>query len=290
MTSPALPNPKPSALSVFRFLDAREFLRQAYQAEKRINKDFSHRFIARSMGAGSSSFFKDVLHSRVPLNPVRAARFAALFRLSPKEAEHFENLVLYSQAETPEERERLLKKLSGAMAPGDQSVLEASQLEYLKKWHYAAVRELLAIVDFRGDYEALANMLEPPITPAEARDAVQLLLRLKLIRKNAQGGFDKAARVVVTGAKSDPESVKPGLRANLELAERALDAFPVAARPFSYLTLSVSRDSLQYIQDKLRAVRQDILDHVSLDESVDRLYQLNMQLFPLSKTAKRGQS
>jgi hypothetical protein len=55
----------------------------------------------------------------------------------------------------------------------------------------------------------------------------------------------------------------------------------------------VSKDSLQFIEDKLRNVRREILDHVCGDENVDRLYQLNMQLFPLSKAASfktRGKS
>jgi hypothetical protein len=37
----------------------------------------------------------------------------------------------------------------------------------------------------------------------------------------------------------------------------------------------------------LREVRREILEHVSQDDSVDRLYQLNMQLFPLTKPSER---
>lgn len=280
-------------VSVFRFLDARDFLRQAYQAEKRVNRNFSHRFISKAMGAGSSSFFKNVVIGKLPLTPARAARFAELFRLSAQEAEYLQTLVLYAEAETQAERDRLLKKLSGANPGGrsnGQAVLEASQLEYLKKWHYAAIRELLAFTDFQGDYAALADKLDPPITVAEAREAIQLLLRLKMIRKNAQGRLEKVNKVIESGPKPKhrPEDAKPALRANLKLAERALDAHAPAVRPFSYMTLSVSQDTVQYIRERLLAARRDILDRVSRDEAVDRLYQLNIQLFPLSKTEKRS--
>jgi uncharacterized protein (TIGR02147 family) len=292
---PKRPPSTNGAVSVFRFLDARDFLRQAYQAEKRVNRNFSHRYIAKAMGAGSSSFFKDVVLGKLPLTPARAARFAELFHLPAQEAEYLQTLVLYADADTQAERDRLLKKLSGAAPQGGQNgqaVLEASQLEYLKKWHYAAVRELLAFIDFQGDYAALAERLDPPITAVEARDAVQLLLRLRLIRKNAQGRLEKADNVIVSGPKPrhDPEDVKPALRANLKLAERALDAYAPAVRPFSYMTLSVSRDTVQYIHERLLAARREILDRVSRDETVDRLYQLNIQLFPLSKAGKRSKS
>lgn len=280
----------PPDLNVFQFLDAREYLRQAYAAQKKVNKGFSHRYIAKAMGAGSSSFFKDVLNGRASLNPARSAKFARLFCLSPRDTEYFENLVLYTQAATAEERDRLLRILSRTRGAGEQAVLEASQAEYLQKWHYAAVRELLAIMEFTDDYADLAARLDPPITTNEARDAIQLLLRLKLIQKTERGTFEKVDKVIVTGPRNHPNQSRPGIVANLELARRSLEHHPAEDRPFSYLTVSVSSASLKYIKEKLREVRRDILEHVSADETVDRLYQLNMQLFPISTppTQKRA--
>ena len=278
-------SPFPHRPSVFQFLDAREYLRQAYAAEKQVNKGFSHRYIAKAMGAGSSSFFKDVLNGRAPLNPARAAKFARLLCMPPEEAEYFQNLVLYTQAEDAEERERLLKNLTETPAAGVHRVLEASQAEYLQKWYYAAVRELLAVMDFRGDYEELAARLDPPITSGEARMAIELLLRLGLARKTVHGRFEKTDRVVVTGRGADARLARQGILENLELARRAFDVHPPAARPFSYLTVSVSRETLQFIENRLQAVRREILNRVGRDAHVDRLYQINMQVFPISRSS-----
>jgi uncharacterized protein (TIGR02147 family) len=278
---------------VFGFLDAREFLRHAYDAEKKGNRNFSHRFIAKSMNAGSSSFFKDVLCGRAPLSPTRAAKFAKLFRLTPKETAHFENLVLFTQADTREEKERYLRKLGGASSVGQRAVLQASQREYLQKWHYAAIRDLLDLHDFRGDAEglkALAKSLDPAITPDEAEDAIALLLRLGLVRKDAQGRYEKVGDVVSTRAGGDPELAKPGLKASIELARRSLDAHAPAARPFSYVTLNVSERTFAEVRDRIRSFRRDILDMVAGEDEADRLYQLNLQFFPLSVPAKRRKS
>jgi uncharacterized protein (TIGR02147 family) len=221
------------------------------------------------------------------LNPARAGKFAKLFHLSPKETEHFENLVLFTQASTREEKERYLRRLGGGSAAGERAVLQASQREYLRKWHYAAVRELLDVHDFRGDHDALAKALDPAITPDEARDAVALLLRLGLARKDAQGKYEKVGEIVATRAGGDPEMAKPGLKAGLELALRSLDAHAPVARPFSYLTLNVSERTFGEVRDRIRAFRRDLLDLVAGDADADRLYQLNLQFFPLSNPAKR---
>ena len=280
----------PDKPSVFHFLDAREFLRQACEAEKKVNKGFSHRYIAKVMGAGSSSFFKDVLNGRAPLTPVRAAKFARLFCMSPRETEYFENLVLYTQATSPDEKQRILKKLSQEATLSQRSILEASQMEYLQKWHYAAIRELLDVIDFQGDYDALGAALDPPVSESEARDAVDLLLRLGLARKNAQGRYEKVGEVVTTGIAHNPEHAKPGLKANLELARRSLETHPAAVRPFSYLTVCVSERTFENVREKLRAVRREILETVSHDNEADRLYQLNLQFFPLSAPTPRRKS
>jgi uncharacterized protein (TIGR02147 family) len=269
-------------VSVFQFLDARKFLAAAFEFEKARNPVFSYRYVAMGIGAKSSGFFKDILNGRIRLSPARAMKVARIFKLSKEETDYFETLVLFTQATTAEEKEHYLAKMTGGPLARRHIVLEAFQLEYFKKWHYAAVREMLAIHDFQGDYARLAASLEPPITPEEAMDAVQLLLKLKLIRKNAQGRLKRADKVVSSGT-GDPERIKPAIRGNLALAQRALDAYPASIRPFSYLTLSVSETSLVPIREKLGRLRKELLEIVAADQHVDRLYQVNFQMFPLSK-------
>ncbi len=277
--------PVPHPISVFQFLDARKFLADIFEFEKNRNRVFSHRYMAMGLGAKSSGFFKDILNGRLRLSPARALKVARLFKLSKTETDYFETLVLFTQAETPEEKEHYLSKMSGGTAAQRHIILEAFQMEYFKKWYYAAVREMLAIHDFQGDYAQLASLLEPPITTQQAMDAVQLLLKLKLIRKNAQGRLKRADKIISSGT-NNPERIKPAIRGNLELAQRALETYPAAIRPFSYLTLSVSGTSLVPIREKLGRLRQELLEIVAGDPNVDQLYQVNFQMFPLSKAMK----
>jgi uncharacterized protein (TIGR02147 family) len=141
--------------------------------------------------------------------------------------------------------------------------------------------------DFQGDHEELGRLLNPAITAAEARDAVDLLLRLKLIRKTAHGGHETTDRVVLPGPQISPTQVRPALYGHLDLARRALEEFAPRQRPFSYLTLSVSESSFQQIHEKLRVLSREIFGLVTQDQEVDRLYQLNLQFFPLSEVIKR---
>jgi uncharacterized protein (TIGR02147 family) len=277
----------PQTLSVYRFLDAREFLKQAYLNEKRGNPAFSQRYIAQAVKATSSSFFRQVLSGKSRLTRARVLLLARLFRLSRAETAYFEDLVAYSEAGTEAEKRLALEKLKAADPGGRHALLEASQAEYFAKWHYAAVRELLTLHAFHEDYEALAGLLDPPITPDEAREAVRLLLRLRLIAKKPGGGYRPTDRVVFSGARISPEQVRPALLGHLDLARRALEVYPAVQRPYSYATLSVSEKSFREIAEKFQAFRREVLDIVAHDEDVDRLYQMNFQLFPVSRPVPR---
>jgi uncharacterized protein (TIGR02147 family) len=273
--------------SVFQFLDAREFLKQAYLARKRENPAFSQRYISQALGVKSSSVFRQLLEGKSRLTGARVLRLAKLFGLSKPEAAYFEDLAAYTEAGNDEEKRHALSKLRAADPSGRHALLAASQMEYLGKWHYAAVRELFAIHDFQGDFAALGRLLEPGISEQEARNAVDLLSRLKLIRKNAQGGYDPTDRVVLSGPKASPGQVRPMLVGHLDLARRALDAFPASVRPFSNATLSVSPDTVKLIHERFLAFRREAFELAMRDGGVDRLYQLNFQFFPLTGIVKR---
>ena len=73
------------------------------------------------------------------------------------------------------------------------------------------------------------------------------------------------------------------------LAVDAVERIPKNERYFSGTTVSISPPTFRSCIEKIRALRQEILDAVAKDPSPERVYHLNMQLFPLtSGPRKRG--
>ena len=68
----------------------------------------------------------------------------------------------------------------------------------------------------------------------------------------------------------------------MELAREALYSVPKTHRDISTLTLSISEQGLQHIKEKIKDCRRELLEIAKADENADRVYQLNLQLFPLS--------
>jgi uncharacterized protein (TIGR02147 family) len=51
----------------------------------------------------------------------------------------------------------------------------------------------------------------------------------------------------------------------------------------SNLTLGISEATFKNLSEKLRQFRREILEQAEKDETADRVYHLNLHLYPLSK-------
>jgi len=73
------------------------------------------------------------------------------------------------------------------------------------------------------------------------------------------------------------------------MAMNALDSFQKPERDFSTLTISLSPGSFTAARDILKKARHEILALDEKETDPRSVYQLNLQLFPLSRDRDRGE-
>lgn len=272
----------PTVVNVFEYTDYRLFLKDAYDARRKANSNFSYRFIASKVGFASPGFFTNVLKGKKDISLKLAHKFADLFKLGRKEKEYFETLVLFNKSVGHGEKKEYLDRLL-ALRGSHVKKIEAHQYEYFEKWYNMAVREALALHRFKGeDYRSLAALIHPPITAQEAKRAVELLDRLGLIRRGADGAWERTDAVISAGDEISRVLLNAYQVQAMELAKHALDHLPTGTRNFSTLTLSVSGPIYAAMVEELRAFRRRILDMASRAQDPDRIYQMNFHVFPLT--------
>ncbi|MEO6094976.1 MAG: TIGR02147 family protein [Fibrobacteria bacterium] len=268
---------------LFTYHDYRRFLRDYYTDRKARDPKFSHRFLARKLGYGSSGAFADILSGRKNLTSSSALRLARGISLGKSEEEFFLHLVAFNQAGSLEEKNLHYAKIL-SMARMKLDIISPQKHEYYGKWYYAAVRELLFFHSCKDDYKALGRKLNPPIPAKDAKRAVELLERLGMIARNGEGTYRQTAPLLSTGGFGSSLHVENFQKATMELAIEALDRHPREVRDISTLTVTLSEKSMEQARTALKAVRHCILGLAEKDEKVDRVYQLNIQLFPLTET------
>ncbi|HKP97986.1 MAG TPA: TIGR02147 family protein [Fibrobacteria bacterium] len=269
--------------NVFDYMDYRQFLRDTYRENKARSPAYSYRFIAGKVGFRSASFFGQILKGSSNISLSMAARFAAFLKLKRKEADFFLALVMFNQSKGEEERKQGFERLL-AFRGSRVRILGADEYAFYDKWYYTAVRELLWFEPFQGDYAALARRLSPPITAAEAEAAVALLLRLRMIARNSQGQYARTDGVSTsTGLAARAEAIRTFQLQTLALAGEAIDRFPRETRSLSTLTLSLSAKGFKAIEEELSGFRRLLLKIAEGDEREDTVYQINFQIFPLTR-------
>jgi len=267
--------------------DYRQLLKARYQELKGRDAKFSHRYLCRAAGYGSSSAFGDVLNGRRKLSPSAAMRLAKALKFGREEEEFFLNLVHLNQAGTLEERNLYYGRMM-AMKGIRMETLAPGKYEYFRKWYHAALRELLYFHPCKDDFKALGRRLDPPVPAAQVKKALLLMEELGIVSRDAKGYFRQTAKVItVDGAGGSPDLDNFRVE-TMRLAIEALDRHPRETRDVSTLTATLSAESVEKAKAAVKSLRQYVLGLAEQDEAVDRVYQLNVQFFPMTRIeAKR---
>ncbi|MDB5047486.1 MAG: hypothetical protein JWO30_557 [Fibrobacteres bacterium] len=277
--------------SIFAYTDYRRYLADFFEERKRLNKHFSLRMLAERSGFKARDYLMRVMRGDRNLSLEGAAKLSGFFRFSEKQSEYFNLLVQFNQAHTTSEKEQCFLRMSEIQKYGAHQKLRQDQFEYLTAWYHSALRSLLPVLDpklltgpgVREDWEKVAKLLDPPITAKQARDSVDLLLRLGLLQKDAKGKYAVTEAALSTGDEVASLGVAGFHRATMELAKRSIDRHPPAARDISGITMSISQDGFRRIKSELRAFRKKILSIASADMGEDMVYQLNLHMIPLTR-------
>jgi uncharacterized protein (TIGR02147 family) len=270
---------------IYQYLNYCQFLNDALRERKRSNPHFSYRYIAYHLNLKSPGFINWVVHGRRKLPESLIQKVAELFKLGEREREYFSLLVKYNHCNDIAERETLFKELIGFQKK-QSSLLKPQQYQLFGNWFYLAIREMTRIFKFKDDFHALATMLRPKIKAKEAREAIDILQKIDLIRRGEDGFFKPVETLVTTGDVWESELIKNLQIQLVELGKKAIVSVPKQERDISNLTFCASEMTMRRIADEIAALRQKILALSENDKEADTVYQCNMQLFPISHTTK----
>lgn len=264
--------------SVFCYLDYRDFLKDHYSDAKRRHSYFSFRYVSAKTGI-DASFYVKVINKQKHISEKRLVPLLDFLKLSPKERDYFAILVQYNRTKNRAVEKELFSKLM-TLKNGSGELVE--NFSYFAKWYTIPVRELLSFYHFNGDYEALAAAVTPPITAAEAKGAIKTLRSLKMVKKDEKGFLRPSDAIVTTGDQWQSIAISQFQKKMIDLAQEAVDTLPKEKRDISTLTVSTSQACLELIREKLAITRKEILEMVAREEEVDAVYQINLQVFPLT--------
>ena len=280
--------PATSPIDVFEYLDYRGFLSDYYAAKKEEGRGFSYRAFSRRAGLRSPNHLKRVMDGERNLTSTMAVVYTEALGLQGERGTYFCDLVQFGQARSSAERNAAYQRLTRFRGYREAHKLDLAHSAYYSTWYLPAIRELVLRHDFRDDAAWIARQMVPPITRSEANKAVQVLLKLELLRR--QGGtLVQTTRVLSTGAETQGLHIGNYHRSMMKRAAESIDLVPAPRRDISSLTFCVGEDGLKRIKERIQQFRKELIAVAEQEEFGTQVVQLNMQLFPLSERATREQ-
>lgn len=275
-------------VNVFEYSNFRLYLSAWYEDRKKENHRFSFQLIAQKAGIKNKGFIYNIIKGEKQLSKTNIFKLSKALGHNNYEAEYFETLVAFNQANDPSEKKYLFEKLTGITNKGkpvsEAQLLRANQYDFYSNWYHAVVRSIIGLYEFSGDYKWLAGMVDPPITVPQAKHSVRLLEKLKLIRKDKDSIYRISSTKLTTGNDVRNVAFRNFHLAWNDLAKRALEELPTDKRNVTGLTLGISEKSYEKICDEIISCQKKIMEIADEDDDADRVYQLNFQLFPASGT------
>ncbi len=270
---------KPNIFETIRF---REFLRQTYNYRKSQSKKFSHRYISQKVGASSAGWFSNILNGRISLTRVYILPLAKLFELDKREQEYFELLVHYGQAASKEELSHTWEKLL-SFKGAKTSLIRQEQFEFYNQWHLPVIRELLLLYNYRGNPDQLGKLLQPAISAPEIEKAIQLLYHLKLIQKEPGGHPRPCDSNIKKDDSKKTDHWKNHMKDVIKLSADAGERFTKEERDISDVIIPLSPESFIEARQYIKDLRKKLITLSEKDKQRNRVFQCNIQLFPVTK-------
>lgn len=271
------------AMNIYEYLDYRQFIKDFCEERMRDNPHFSYRYISSKAGIKSSGYLSMIISGERNLTDLLAKKIAAVFKLNKKECVYFIALVHFNQARSVEDRAGYYKEILSCQSNPVKTLFQDS-FELYDRWYYSAIRELVEIFPINNNYIEVSKLLNPQVKPSEVEKALEVLTRLQLIYMGSNGFYRRTDEVITSSRQPHSYILQQFQMQFLDIAKGAYDRYEKEEREVSTLTLSIDHPTYLLMKERLARCRMELLELARNVKNPTCVYQLNMQIHPLSVT------
>jgi uncharacterized protein (TIGR02147 family) len=269
-------------MDIYQYDDFRLFLREKYHQKMLDVPKYSYRKFAKEAGFANPGYLNDVIKGFKPLSENAAEKMGKAFQLKAHEIEFLKLLAAFGQARTQEKKTRFYKQIAVRRNRSRFTRLNPAMSKYYQDYRYLLVRGAIEVLDFRGDYDALAVFLDPPVPVAIVKKMVRDLCEWNLVEQGPDGRYQTTSSMVEPGAQL------PGMGRQLNgewlsQAREALHRLPKEKRHVSTMVLNISEALSREINEMLEKFREEVFRKVESDRDPQRIMQLSVAYVPKSR-------
>ncbi|MES2746072.1 MAG: TIGR02147 family protein [Bdellovibrionota bacterium] len=271
------------APSVTRFLDPIEYLEALFKSVKGQEKSYSYLEFAEDLGFSRTNIVHLILRGKRPLSIKSGEKIAEILAWKGLERRYWLNLVAYHDSTDENERDHLMSEIVEIKGREVSAVPHLKdQLEFFTEWYHAILFEFANLASFTEDPKTLGAMLEPRIRPEQAKRSLALLETLGFLVR-VDGKLRPVVSNLSTGDEIASLSVVRYHQNMIDLGKRSLTAIDSDQRDISSISFACPESLVPELKRAISGFRKQILALADQCSDKDLVYQLNLQLFPVTR-------
>lgn len=266
---------------ILDYLDYRDYLKDYLEQSREEKSWLSLRYLGGRIDLDAGNLVKTLQKERhLPRRCIPA--LAGEIGLTARESEYLTLLVEFNKASRPDKAREYYEQILDLkfIRP---AIVGKPQYEFYKDWKPTAILALLHMGPWRGGETEIASMVDPRITPQEALAALNLLKGLGLARLEKGNRWVANESLLTTGEGWKDIAIREFQRQTIRLAERSLERQDPQDRDISTLTVTLGPNDMEKVRELARDFRRNVLQLASTTPEPERVYQVNLQIFPLSR-------
>ena len=269
---------------IVEYTDYRKYIQDYYDERKRCSA-FTWREFARNVGFSSAVYLKYVCEGKKNLSVSAAGSVAGAMGLVGFEFEYFVLMVSYAHAKNDKAKRAAFEQRCALAMAHKVRVMGNEEFDYFKSWKNPVIRELASHMPGARPHD-IARACKQKVSAAEVAETLDFLVKAKLLKKDKSGNYQQTDKALSMGkVDAVPVAAREMQRQMGEFAIGALD-LPLSERDMSGLTMGITQRAYERIKNELAECRRRIMAIVVEDDDTERVYRLNMQLFPMSENIK----
>lgn len=265
--------------SVTEYEDYRIYMQDYYNERKRVSS-FSWREFTRASGFSSPTYLKLVCEGKTRLSPQGAEKVGTAMNLAGFELEYFKSMVTYCHAKTDQERKIAYEAMLELASNNRIKVVGGDAFKYFESWVHPVVRELAPIMPGAtpGD---IARRCCQRVSAGEVRESLDFMVRVGLLKKKGDA-YEQVDKHLKGASSAVSVALRYMHQEMAHFAEESIIRFAPTERNFTGLTMGVSAEDYKKILQELDVCRKKIAQIALNSRGTERVYRLNLQLFPLT--------
>jgi len=269
--------------NIFDYIDYRLFILDTAAALNKTDPSFSFSDLAHAAGSDSPDFLRLIRDRLFHLSESAFVNLCEYLNLEQRQREYFSIILAFDQAETNVAKDEFLKTILESKQYSMVKQLKEEQYKFFSRWYMPVVRELIISQHYHDDPAWIAANVVPSLTLEQVEDAIHTLVDLDLIyRDETNGKWKQTDTVICTSPEVQLSAIKKYHSDVINLGRESIKRFNSNERDIRAITLSLSEKGYNKIKRRLESFWKEMLTYAETEEDSDRIYQINMQCFPVS--------